>query len=237
MKQLFVFSVLFTFLLSLSACDPFAIRGRGDLITETRNASDFHAIELNISGDVEVRVDSFFKVEVTCEENLLDILETEVVNGVLRIDFDRNVFDADNLRIRVTAPAFDKFEIHGSGDIKVLDKISGTLLDAETTGSGDLDIFQLDFQKIKLRLTGSGDASLAGVADDLNAAITGSGDLEAFDCPVKTATINISGSGDVEVDASETLDATISGSGDVRYQGNPVVNKNISGSGSVRKAN
>lgn len=222
-------------ILTLTACDPLGVRGRGDLTTETRDVKNFHAIEVDVSGDVDVRVDSFFHVEVTCEDNIIDFLETVEDHGVLKIFFDRNVYDVDNLKIRVSAPSWNAFEINGSADVDVPDAISGDFLNLGISGSGNIKIFDASFNKAKSRISGSGDITLIGEANDLNATISGSGDLQAIDFPVKTATVTVSGSGNARVNVSDMLNVTISGSGDVQYSGNPQVSKSISGSGSVKK--
>lgn len=227
LPALLVVSVLFT------AC---GIRGEGERVTEVRQVSGFNALEIGTNADVEVRVDSVFHLEVTCEENVLPYLETLVdPDGTLKIFFNRDVWDVDDFHIRVSAPAWKGFDVNGSANVKVSDPIVGTQLFTNISGSGDIRIFDLDFQQVRTRVSGSGNLYLRGIADDLNCLVSGSGDVDALDCPVKTATVNVSGSGDVRLEANETLDVSISGSGDVEYHGNPDVNSNISGSGSLRK--
>ncbi len=221
--------------LFFSACDLQGIRAKGDLQTETRNVTGFHAIESDLSGDVEVRVDSTFKVEVTCEENVIDDLETKVENGVLNIYFDRTVFDVDDLKIVVHAPSWDAFELNGSGNIKVLDDIAGTELDLDISGSGEILISEADFDKIKARISGSGEIEVDGITDLLDVDLSGSGEVSALDCLAKNAKVDLSGSGNVRVYVTETLDVEISGSGNVSYKGEPQVTKSITGSGSVKK--
>jgi len=233
-KHHFLLLLLAVLGLSLTACDP-SLRGRGDLETEVRNVKNFHAIEVDVNGDVDVRVDSVFKVEVTCEENIIAYLETVEDNGVLKIYFDRDVYDVDKLRIRVSAPFWNAFEVNGSADVDVPDAIVGDKLDMGISGSGNIKIFNANFDNIKSRISGSGNVTVIGSADDLHCTISGSGDFDGIDCPVKTATITISGSGDARVNVSESLNATISGSGDIQYEGNPAVTANVSGSGSVKK--
>ena len=222
-------------LIAQTACDPLGTRGSGDLVTETRNVTGFHAIEASIPGKMEVLVDSVYKVEVTCEENIIDYLDTKVVNGVLEINFDRNVYDVDKLKITVSAPSWDAFELSGSANIDVQHAIDGSNLDLEISGSGDIDLFKADFDKFNINISGSGNVALNGSGTDMECTVSGSGELEALDCPVKTADINVSGSGDVRLDVSTTLKVNISGSGTVEYKGDAEVTKNISGSGKVRK--
>jgi hypothetical protein len=211
------------------------VRGSGDTLTETRNETNFHALDITIPGRVEVRIADSFSVEITCEENIIDYIETEVDNGVLKINFDRNVYDVDDLVIKLTAPSWDAFEISGSCDVEVKDSISGDELVVDISGSGNLRTAVADFNTSDISISGSGDVFLKGSANEFDCSVSGSGNLEAFGFQVKTAKANVSGSGDVEISVSDNLDATVSGSGSVRYKGDPVVNKNVSGSGTVKK--
>lgn len=229
-----LYVVIALVLSNLSSCLD-VVQGWGDLETETRDHTNFHALDVSVPGDVEVRVSDKFSVEVTCEENIIDDVQTRVENGVLKIFFDRSVFDVDGMVIRVSAPRWDNFEINGSGNVRVLDAIEGDNTDIELFGSGNLDIRKATFKKADVLIAGSGDVTLRGSANQLNTRIRGSGDIRAFDFPVNTARAEVSGSGNINVDVFDYLDAIINGSGDIRYQGDPKVDKKINGSGSVRK--
>lgn len=231
-KILFVPALLAA--LFFTACDP-ALRGKGDIMTETRDLSDFHALDISTQGRVDVRTDSVFSVEVSCEENVLPYLETYVDNGVLKIYFSRNVWDVDGLRIRIGAPTWDGFELSGSGDVYVPDPIVGNDLNLRLSGSGKIKIDDADFVKTTIKVSGSGDVYLNGAGDELTATLSGSGNVEARYFPVKKATAKVSGSGNIRLNVSDLLEAFISGSGDVEYLGSPHVDKEISGSGNVRK--
>ena len=228
---LLLFSALFQ-----TACeDVLGVKGKGDKITETRDVDNFHALEISANGQVDLRVDSVFRVEVTCEESIIDFLETVEDDGVLKIYFDRDVYDVDGLRIRVSAPNWDAIETSGSIDLDAPDAISGDRLRVNLSGSGNLRFFDVDFQEIDAQTSGSANLFLTGQAESLDVTISGSGNTDALDCPVQNAKVTISGSGSARLDVSELLEVTISGSGDVEYKGSPQVNSQISGSGSVRK--
>ena len=226
---------VFLVFLTTSCEDVLGVKGKGDTLTETRNVQNFHALNISADAQVELRVDTVYRVEVTCEESIIDFLETVEDNGVLKIHFDRDVHDVDNLQIRVWAPNWDAIETNGSVDVNAPDAISGDDLKLNLSGSGNMRLFNVDFQDITALISGNGNLYLVGKGESLTSTISGSGNVEALDCPVQNAKVTISGSGNARVDVTEKLDVVISGSGDVEYQGDPVVNSQISGSGKVRK--
>lgn len=221
------------FLIFFTGC--IGTKASGDLVTETFSEKDFHGLDIGVNGVTEVTVGPDFKVEITCEENIATLLDVRVENGILKIDFDEPVFDVDGLVVKVTAPVWDRFEVGGSGKIRVLDSISGSNLRLDVTGSGDILVKNAHFTKTDMDISGSGGIEMAGQGDDLDCEISGSGDVDCLGFLVKNATVEISGSGDMKLNVSEKLDAKISGSGSIEYLGNPAVSIKISGSGKVKK--
>jgi hypothetical protein len=226
--------LLFAFIFATS-CNELVVKGSGDLVTETRNETDFQSIDIAVPGKIETYKGTDFKIEIEVEETLLPYLETNVRNGRLDIYFSRAVRDVDNLRIKITAPNLEGFRISGSADLIAFDSISGTTLDLDISGSGSMDLKKIDFAAIKADISGSGDISVSGIADDLNLDVSGSGVFNGLDCPLLTADISVSGSGTVRCDVANVLKARVSGSGNIFYKGNPTVTVDISGSGSVKK--
>ncbi len=211
------------------------IKGKGPVQTENRDVRDFHAIQLEVSADVEVSVGETYFVEVQAQENLLPVLKTELKDGALKIYFDENVSYSESLKIRVSAPAFDAFSIGGSGTIRVLTPIQSEKMDLAIAGSGDIYLTQGDFGNLKTSIAGSGGIELGGKASNMKSEIAGSGDVKAKALTANELNVSISGSGTVTCDIAQTLKAQISGSGDVFYTGEPSVDADVSGSGKVKK--
>lgn len=213
----------------------FGIKGEGPVKTETRSVSDFHAIETSVAADVEVSMADNFSVEVQAQENLLPILKTEVKDGALKIYFSENVSGHEDLKIRVSAPAFDRFSLGGSGTIRAMTPIRAENMKLEIAGSGDIFVPQAEFGSAAASIAGSGSIELGGKANTLKSEIAGSGDIKAKQLTANELDVSISGSGSVTCDVAQTLKASIAGSGDVFYSGQPVVETHVSGSGSVKR--
>jgi hypothetical protein len=213
----------------------FGIRGKGPVQTEIRSVSDFHAIDMSIAGDVEVSEGETFFVEVQAQENLLPILKTEVSGGTLKIYFDEIVSYSENVKVRVSAPAFDQLSLGGSGTIKAMTPIRAEKMELNVAGSGDIFINQGEFGSLETAIAGSGGIELSGKANSMKSDIAGSGDVKAKNLTANELRVEISGSGSVTCDVTQTLKASIAGSGDVYYSGQPVVDADVSGSGSVKK--
>lgn len=184
----------------------------GVTAVEGRQADSFTKICLSSFGDVVLRQGDVASVELEGDENLLQHVETFVQDSTLNIRTDKSV-RSGRLRIIITAPRIDDFQVAGSGSLSCPDGFC--------------------FGDMRLGISGSGNASLSGKASSLHVEIAGSGSVDAGDLAAQDVQVSISGTGSVEVHADRWLDASISGAGSIRYSGNPKVTKRIVGAGII----
>ncbi len=240
-------------LLSLYSCDENSLhpceRGTGSLVSEARSVSNFTRVRLDIPGDLHIRRDSVFRLEISAQANILDEITTEVRGDLLEIDSDHCLRDHKTIRIDLSLPMITALEVNGSGDAFGLDRFESDVLNLFVKGSGSIE-FEADVRRLDIDIDGSGNITLDTQAEEIETDIDGSGDLFlsgstlihlidingsgdvlAFDTPTNESTIEITGSGDCQVRVSDELDVIIRGSGNVRYKGNPLVSTTITGSG------
>lgn len=233
MKQISV--VLLSIVILFSSCKK--VEGEGPVVTEVRNHTGFSGIDLRSSADVYYKYDSVYKVEVKAQQNILDVLITEVTNNVLVIRYknDVKVRASEPIQVIITAPQINNIRNSGSGDIRTMDVVSSSELKADISGTGDILINELNTLLLDANISGSGDIKVnSGMINEEKLRISGSGDIDVSHALSAKASTIISGSGNIWLNVSQTLDVTISGSGSVYYKGQPAVNSTISGSGKVR---
>jgi hypothetical protein len=236
MKKLIFMLAAAAALLTFSSCKK--VVGEGPLQTETRNISDFSGVSASIGGKINYKIDPVYKVEITAQRNILDVIETSKINGYLLVKVRNGVRIKANeeVTVNISAPTADYLHLSGSGDLAVTGNITAANLDMGISGTGNIIVPAVTVaDKINAAISGSGNISVfAGTARNEDLRISGSGKLFLDGVAAEKATTTISGSGDMQVNLSQTLDATISGSGSVYYRGHPLISTNISGSGKVR---
>ncbi|MBS1714858.1 MAG: DUF2807 domain-containing protein [Armatimonadetes bacterium] len=170
---------------------------------------------LGVSGPMDVTWQRAAKAsfDVKCRPDTLKRIKYRLEDKSLEIHLTGKG-DPGPVSIVVKGPQPASFSLAGSGDC-VFDGLKGADFDVSVAGSGDV--------------------TLSGTLDDLQASIAGSGNLKADRLLSKSAEISIAGSGDAQVGTTDKLEVTIAGSGDVVYRGHPTVSQDVFGSGSVKR--
>jgi hypothetical protein len=210
------------------------IKGVGEVVKKSLSVDAFHGIRLEGSMNVVLTQGATQAVEVEAQANLIELIETKVVNGVWEITTKDGYSTDKTFTVHITAPVIDKVYLDGSGDITSNGTFTADAMDLALAGSGNITI-AFNSKKADAGIAGSGDMVLSGTCDKLDVDVAGSGDVDARELKVADATVDIAGSGDVVLDASQSLEADIAGSGDVSYRGAPArISRNVMGSGEVR---
>lgn len=188
-------------------------QGSGRVVRQERSVGDFHAVRLEGLGEVLLSAAPARSVEVEADDNLEHRVRTEVKHGVLIVGLDPGSYSDFTLRVRVGAPALDRIELTGAGEIE------GRISDVDA---------------LAVSLSGTGAITLDGYAGDLTVDVDGAGAFHGFGLTSSDCTARLAGAGRIEVTATEALDATVTGLGSIRYDGAPdTVETAVSGLGSI----
>ncbi|PID89786.1 MAG: hypothetical protein CSA05_00500 [Bacteroidia bacterium] len=252
------YPLVFIFLVLLSCTTNISsqISGTGDWVEEVRQVSDFSSLSLNISGNVYIQQGSPQKVVVKGQQNILDVLKTNVKGNTLEIKFKKKVRTHKKVDIFVTIPHINGLLISGSGNIKSNKAITTNKIELGLSGSGNIELAALNTKKIEVFIAGSGNIELAELntneidmlvsgsgnievgkgkeAKKLEITLSGSGEIDTKELACEKVNIVTSGSGNCNVYATKYLEAVVSGSGEIYYKGNPQINTTVSGSGKIR---
>jgi hypothetical protein len=192
------------------------VTGSGTVKSETRPAADFSRIALSGVGHLTVKQTDRESLTVTAEDNILPHLESKVEDGTLTLKV------ADNVNLSPSKP------ITYTVEVKSLEGLS-------LSGAGTAEATGLDGKQLTVTVSGTGNVTLAGKAEELTVTLSGAGTFKGEGFAVKRAAVRSSGVGHAVVNASEELTASVSGVGNIEYLGDPKVKSSVSGVGKVRK--
>jgi hypothetical protein len=194
------------------------VQGSGVKVTDIRGVPEFTKVRVTNSANVIVQIGDEQTVEVEVDDNLVDLITTDVSSGEMTVSSDGSYSTSIGVTVRVTVPRLEAASISGSGDITV----SGLAADT-----------------FEATIRGSGDITVVGTARRVEATVTGSGDIDLSQLNADTGAARVTGSGDISISVSEELKARVTGSGDIRYRGHsgsdPKVDESVTGSGDISK--
>lgn len=178
-----------------------------------RDVKDFHAIDNQAVCNMDITVGQPFKVVVEGDESIIPEVSTEVKDGALVINLDRNISTNQPIRLIISMPKLDKYT---------------------NSGVGKATITNLHESFFTVKQSGAGSLSADGEADMVDVTMSGVGNADLSALKAKAVTALLSGTGSAKVFASQSLTGTVSGIGKLTYSGNPPkVQKSVTGLGSI----
>ncbi|HEU4496467.1 MAG TPA: head GIN domain-containing protein, partial [Flavobacterium sp.] len=211
-----------------------------------KTTAEYDGIDTEDFFDVELVSGKEGNIKIKGEENLLDLIHVEVNNNILEISIDqkkqselrnnKDIFIIEPTKKIVVTVPFDKIstiESSGSGDIYTQNKISGSSLELELSGSGNMKI-DTDAAKVTASLSGSAGIILSGKTGILDLDVSGTGYIDSENLLARNAEAEVSGRGNIKVNCTGKLSATVSGKGNIQYKGKPAsVDKEVNNWGSI----
>lgn len=191
------------------------VKGSGNVQTQKREVSNFKNIEIGGVFDVEVTAQKDFSVEVEADDNLLELIKTEVDGSTLKIRAEKRMSTSSTLRVRISAPNIEALDLSGASKITVVN-LNNNSLHLDSSGAS----------KIKIE----------GVTKDFTVEMSGASRLDAENLQSENVSVDSSGASSASVFVTNELKTDLSGASKVVYSGDPKnLEKKTSGASSVRQ--
>ncbi|MDR1867320.1 MAG: DUF2807 domain-containing protein [Treponema sp.] len=170
--------------------------GNGNIVSQERTVEGFNGIALKGIGNINIYFSEKYRIMVTTDSNIQDIVTTEVNNTILYID-EKNMrnFRPTKLVIDVYMPAIQSIALRGVGDIHI-DNGKGSDLAIELSGVGNINAQNYQVSNGIVKLTGVGNVKI-WAASTLNGSLSGKGNILYKGNP--TRNIRTSGLGKVKL--------------------------------------
>jgi Putative auto-transporter adhesin, head GIN domain len=190
------------------------LTGSGVRKVEKRQLGPFTSIATDGAFEIEVVCQQPQTFEIEGDDNLLPMVSTEVLNGVLRINNEGSYSTRTAMKIKISAPNIEGITANGAGTIEV-SRVKNDKFDIDSNGAATIRV--------------------SGETKDLRIDANGAGAVDAHKLRAAKADVESRGVAKIEVFASEVLNVTVAGPSQVIYDGDPAVNQTVNGPGSVRR--
>jgi hypothetical protein len=190
------------------------LRGNGKRELQKRQVAQFTSISANGAFTIEVTCQKEPSLEIEGDENVLDLVKTEVGSNILRLENSQNYSVSEPILVKISVPNLEGLAVNGAGHI---------------------DVKGLKNDKFEIDTNGAPTITVAGTTKMVDIAANGAGKVDAQNLHATRAVVDARGVARVDLDVSDQLDVEISGPSSVTYNGNPAVNKNIHGPGKLTR--
>ena len=190
------------------------IKGSGKRELQKRNVAPFTSISTEGAFTIEVTCQKDVSLEVEGDDNVLDLVTTDVGGNILRLKNTKNYSTNEPVKFKISVPNLEGLSVNGAGHI---------------------EIKNLNNDKFEIDTNGAPSIVVSGNTKVIDVGANGAGKIDAHNLHASRGVVDSKGVTTVDLDVADQLDVTISGPAKVTYKGDPVVNKTIHGPGKVER--
>lgn len=209
-------------------------RGNGEIAEDQREVTEeFTVISAQEGLDVFVTQANDFEIVVEADENVIELIGTDIRDGRLKVHTYENIGRATK-KIYVSMPTVTGLHTSSGADLVTKTTIETNKIDLSASSGSDLQVI-LDADEVDADASSGADIRLSGRANLFYAEASSGSDIKAREFEVKQCVADASSGADIRVNVSEKLTAEASSGADISYTGEASVTKKKSVSGSVHK--
>ena len=209
-------------------------RGNGQVVEEAREVTEeFTMVYASEGLDVYVTQGNEFSINVEADENVIELIGTDIRDGRLKVHAIENIGRATK-NVYVTLPEVEALETSSGADLIAQGTITADKIALEASSGSDLEV-EVDANEVTADTSSGADIKVSGRTNMLYADASSGADIKARGLLAKRCQADASSGADISVNVSESLVADASSGADISYTGDATVQKKKSVSGSVHK--
>lgn len=209
-------------------------KGNGILAQESRKVTnDFTVVSASEGIMVYVTQAKEFSIEVEADENIIDLIGTDIKDGKLRIHAIENIGRATK-KVHVSLPEVSALESSSGAHLTSKNTIEAERLDLDAS-SGAIFEVEIDASEVNIDASSGANIKVSGKSDTAEIDASSGANIKAKELLSKVCDASASSGANLGVNASETLTAKASSGGNIGYKGNPTVSKSKAIGGSIHK--
>lgn len=241
MKTLIKITVLITtylvLLFTTSSCfveGLTGIKGSKNVVSEERDiSSNFETIKVQQGINLYLTQGNSTDIKVEADDNIIDLLITEVKNNELKIFFEKNVYRAKSKNVYLTTDDISEIRTSSGANVKSENTLQVTSLDLDSSSGSSIKL-EVNAEEITSESSSGSHIKIYGKTTTFSAKSSSGSSIDAEDLKCEEAYAKASSGANIDLNVSEKLTAKASSGGDIDYEGSPAdVNKDTSSGGSV----
>ncbi len=230
-------TLLFLILITTTSCmvSSFGIKGNGNVISEDRKISaDFNEIKVSQGIQVYLTQGNKTNLNVETDENIMDLLVTEVEGNTLKIYFDKNVSKATR-KVYLTTKEINSVNTSSGASVDGENTINTTTIALKSSSGSSIEL-AINADNIESTTSSGSNIKISGESSSITANASSGSTLNAYKLLAKNATASVSSGANLSIYANDNITVKASSGGNIKYFGNPKdVKISKSSGGSISK--
>ncbi len=214
-----IFALLSIFLSSCWFLGP-SVKGNGNVTEEVRQVGNFDQIKVSRGMNVYITQGTPAKVVVIADNNLHEIIRTDVDGKVLKIYVDENIRWAREKKVMVTVEKLTAVETSSGSNAWSQSQIMSENLELKSSSGANLTM-DVNTKTLKADCSSGANVKLSGLAKEAELETSSGANMKAAELKADVCKMRASSGGNVAATVVEKLEAKASSGGNVVYYGEP----------------
>ena len=200
--------------------DPYT--GFGDFSKQI-SVTDFTSLEVGKNFLLNVRQGNEYKVTISGDEEVVDLVTVENQSGLLTVTYDNDRFklrtQRQDVEIDIVMPELEEIKLSGACKA-FIDHFDTDDIKVELSGVAAAEM-EVESNVIDVKMTGAPKLTLEGNSRLMTVTMRDGSILNALDYPVEEVEIDTEGASSAKLNVTNTLNASAGGASNIEYKGNP----------------
>jgi hypothetical protein len=211
------------------------VKGDSNRSSEIRTVNDYTGIKIKGRIEVQLMQGQERKTEVNAAKNIVPLITTEVVDGILTIETKSRLDEEERVNVFITVPSIQSLDMSDGASIETTGNFTGDNLTINSS-SGSNGQLNLQYKSLNCELSSGSELDIDGNAEKAMLKASSGAHIEAGDMITKTCSVETHSGANATVHASQELTASVNSGSVLNYRGDPAkTNINSSSGGTIRK--
>lgn len=218
--------------LGISSCifTP-TIKGNGNVVEQERHLNDFDKIKASRGMNVYITQGNETEVLVKADENLLEVIKTEVVGDVLEVKATSNIRNAEENKVFITLPEVESIKASAGCNVYSENEINSKSLEISASAGSNIHL-SIKTQEASAKASAGSNINLEGEAENFYGKASAGSNIKAGELKTSNTEAKVSAGANIWISTKSKLQANASSGGNVFYSGDPThtdINKSSGG--------
>lgn len=200
------------------------------MVEQTRKLSSFDEIKVSRGMNVYITQGNEFHVVVKADENLLDVIRTDVDNHTLKISTKENIRKASSKKVYVTLPKISGVTAVAGSNVFSENVLHSEQLDVTSSAGSNIKL-EVDTGELSASASSGSNIKLEGKSKSFTGKASSGANIKAEELTAENCNAGASSGANLWITVTGNIDANASSGGNVIYFGQPKTSDTESSSG------